>query len=530
MKTISYNLSHWSNTLLLRFLTLSLLAILVLSISSCDDDEGPAAAELTVTSISPDTGGEGTQVNITGTGFSTVASQNTVTLNDKGCVVVVATETLLKITIPADAGTGNIKVTVNGQTAETPTFTFIPADQPLTVTSISPTSGPRNTAVVITGTGFSATPAENTVTLNGITCTVTNASTTQLSITIPAGAGSGNIIVGVNGSTVESEEFEFIYTTEVSTLAGSSSGYAEGNGTSAQFSQPYQIAVDGNGNVYVADAGNHRIRKITAAGEVSTLAGGTQGTNDGTGADAQFNYPYGVTMGSDGNIYVADTHNHRVRKVTPEGVVTTVAGSTGGYADGNGASAQFYYLTGITSDADGNLYIADKDNFKIRKIAPNGDVTTLAGSSSGYVDATGTDAKFAGPFNVAVDGSGNVYVSDANNHKIRKVTPAGEVTTIAGGDQGDAVGTGSEARFYYPYTVAIDADENLYITDTFNQKVKKINTEGVVSTYAGSTNGYADGEASIAQFNYPTGVTVSPSGIVYVADKDNHKIRVITVD
>ncbi len=342
----------------------------------------PESPKLVITSISPESGGEGTEVDINGTGFSKSITENTATLNGKTCEIVAATETSLKIKIPANPGSGKIVVTVGGVSAETTTFTFIPSGA-LAVTSIAPATGPKNTSVVIKGTGFGATPGENTVTLNGKSATVINASSTQLSITIPAGAGSGKIVVAVGGKTVESPTFEYVFTTTVGTLAGSTYGYAEGTGISVQFAQPYNVAVDEEGNVYVADTNNHRIRKITSAGETTTLAGGTQGDANGTGGDAQFNYPYGVTVGADGNIYVADTHNHQVRKITPQGVVTTFAGSTGGYNDATGTDAQFYYPTGITGDKNGNLYVADKDNNKIRKITSAGVVINTGGQHRG---------------------------------------------------------------------------------------------------------------------------------------------------
>ena len=513
----------------LKFVSLAVLIGFTFFATSCDDDEGEAAPELTVTSISPDSGGEGTEVNINGTGFSTVAAENTVTLNGKPCQLIVATKTMLKVKIPADAGSGKLQVTVKGRTAETPQFTFIPAGPVLEIASITPATGPKGTSVVITGTGFSSTAGSNTVTLNGKACTVTNASTTQLTITIPPGAGTGKIIVTVDGQTAESETFEFVYSVEVATLAGGAYGFADGTGTGAQFAQPYTVAVDADGNVYVADTDNHKIRKITPEGAVTTLAGSTQGDADGTGAEAQFNYPYGVAVDADGNVYVADTHNHKLKKITPEGVVTTLAGSTGGHADGTGDEAQFYYLTGVAVAENGTIYVADKDNHKVRKVTAAGEVTTLAGSSSGYADGNGIDAKFSSPYNVAVHPDGSVYVADANNHRIRKITAEGEVTTVAGDSQGDATGSTSEALFNYPYGVAIDAEGNVFIADTFNQKVKMI-SDGTVSVYAGSGNGYADGSALTAQFNYLTGVIVGPSGTVYVADKDNHKIRVVTKD
>jgi len=519
---LRFNIRHPLNALLI-------IGSLILLSTSCDDDK-TESPKLVITSISPESGGEGTEVDINGTGFSKSITENTATLNGKTCTIVAATETSLKIRIPANAGSGKIVVTVGGVSAETTTFTFTPPAGAVAITSIAPATGPKNTTVIIKGTGFGATPGENTVTLNGKSVTVINASGTQLSITIPAGAGSGKIMVTVGEKTAESPMFEFVYTTTVGTLAGSTYGYAEGTGTAAQFAQPYNVAVDDAGNVYVADTDNHRIRKITPSGETTTLAGGTQGDATGTGGDAQFNYPYGVTVGPDGNIYVADTHNHKIRKITPQGVVTTFAGSTGGYKDATGTDAQFYYLTGITADQDGNLYVADKDNNKIRKVTSAGVVTTLAGSTAGYAEGNGAEAKFNSPYNVAVDGNGNVYVTDANNHRIRKITPTGQVTTFAGSTQGDAVGNGTAAQFNYPYGITIDTNGNLFIADTFNQKVKKIDTGGQVTNFAGSTDGYADGDAATAQFHYLTGIAAGASGTLIVADKDNQKIRTITFD
>jgi len=492
--------------------------------------EGPVftfIVPLTIESITPATGPKGTTVTINGTGFSSTPLQNTVTLNDKPCEVTAATATQLTIVIPDDGVTGKITVAVGGKTVEGPVFTFI---ESLGIESITPATGPKGTTVTIKGIGFNSTPLENTVTLNNKPCEVTAASATELTVVIPASAGSGVIKVTVGGVTVESGNFEFVYTTTISTFAGSTYGFEEGTGTAAKLAQPYNVATDAAGNIYISDTNNHRIRKVTPEGVVMTLAGGTQGDADGTGAAAQFNYPYGVATDSDGNVYVADTHNHKVKKITPAGVVTTLAGSTGGYADGTGGAAQFYYLTGVTVDADKNVYVADKDNHKVRKVTSAGVVTTLAGDAAGFADGTGAAAQFNQPYDVAVDGNGNVYVADASNHKIRKVTQARVVTTFAGSTQGDANGTGTAAQFNYPYGIATDADDNVYVADTFSQKVKKITTGGVVTTLAGTTNGNADGDTATAQFNYLTGVDVHSSGKIFIADKDNHRIRAITID
>lgn len=504
-----------------------IVAMTITLITSCSDDDDPKSADLTISSITPNTGGAGTSVEINGTGFSTTASENAVMINTVRCTVTSTSETKLTITIPANATTGKITVSVGDRSAEGPVFTFVEA---LSIESIAPATGAKGTTVTIKGTGFNSTPLQNTVTINDKACQVTNASTTQLSIVIPANAGSGVIKVTVGGVTVQSVNFEFVYTTILSTLAGSSYGYQEGTGSDAKFGQPYNVATDAAGNLYVADTDNHRIRKITPEGVTSTFAGGSQGDLDGTGTEAKFNYPYGVATDAAGNVYVADTHNHKVKKITPAGVVSTVAGSTGGHVDATGANAKFYYLTGLTVDANGNIYVADKDNHKIRKVTPSGEVTTLAGSTSGFADATGSAAQFSQPYDVAVDEDGNVYVADTGNHKIRKVTQAGVVTTFAGSTQGDTNGTGTGAQFSYPYGIAIDADGNLYLADTFNQKVKKVTSGGVVTTVTGTTNGSADGDTATGQFNYLTGVDAFSSGKIYVADKDNHRVRAITID
>ena len=233
------------------------------------------------------------------------------------------------------------------------------------------------------------------------------------------------------------------------------SGYSDGIESAARFSLPSGIAVDSAGNVYVADYENSTIRKITPGGVVSTLAGlaGFAGSADGTGSAAQFSHPSGVAVDSAGNVYVADTGNHTIRKVTPAGVVTTLAGNAfiisdgfprGGYADGTGSAARFNYPTGVAVDSAGNLYVADGNN-TIRKVTPAGVVTTLAGLAGGVgsEDGTGIGARFNLPHGVAADSTSNVYVADTENHIIRKVTPAGVVTTLAGvaGSAGSADGT-----------------------------------------------------------------------------------------
>jgi hypothetical protein len=274
-------------------------------------------------------------------------------------------------------------------------------------------------------------------------------------------------------------------------------------------------------------------------GVVTTLAGtaGSYGSANGTGAAARFNNPYGVAVDAAGTVYVADQNNHTIRKITPAGVVSTLAGTAGPYgsADGTGAAARFNYPTGVAVDAAGVVYVADESNNTIRKITPAGVVSTLAGTSGiggGSADGTGAAARFDTPIGVAVDASGTVYVGERNNHTIRKITPAGVVSTLAGTSGiggGSADGTGAAARFNAPIGVAVDASGTVYVADLGNSTIRKITAAGVVSTLAGTAglDGSANGTGAAARFSYPTGVAVDVAGTVYVADQSNQTIRVI---
>jgi len=309
---------------------------------------------------------------------------------------------------------------------------------------------------------------------------------------------------------------------------GGGPGSADGTGTEASFSYPRGVATDNAANVYVADSSNNTIRKITPAGVVTTLAGtaGVAGTADGTGAAASFNYPQGVATDSAGNVYVADSLNGTIRKITPEGVVTTLAGTAevAGSSDGVGAAASFNFPSGVAADSVGNVYVADSNNNTIRKITPAGVVTTLAGTAgvAGSADGTGASASFHSPRGVATDNAGNVYVADYYNHTIRKITPAGVVTTLAGMAVviGSADGIGVVASFNSPQGVATDSAGNVYVADTINHTIRKITPAGVVSTLAGTAGvaGSADGVGAGASFNFPLSVATDSAGNVYVLD------------
>ncbi len=320
----------------------------------------------------------------------------------------------------------------------------------------------------------------------------------------------------------------------VTTLAGNGvQGNADGISNVASFYSPEGVSVDPAGNVYVVDSYNHKIRKVSSAGVVTTLAGsGATGSSDGAGSAASFSAPFGIALDKTGNMFVADMLNHKIRRVSTAGVVTTFAGSGAfGSADGGAATASFYYPKGIAVDAAGNVYVADQTNHKIRKVSAAGVVTTLAGNgTSGSSDGVGASASFQNPSGIAVDLSGNVYVADYDNHKIRKINATGVVTTLAGnGVRGDIDGTGNDASFRYPSSVAVDSSGNVFVADSYNHKIRKISAAGVVTTIAGNGNfGSTDSIGSAATFNYPFGVALDALGNVYVADQLNLKIRKIS--
>lgn len=312
----------------------------------------------------------------------------------------------------------------------------------------------------------------------------------------------------------------------VTTLAGSTQGFANGIGTVAQFNYPSGVAVDNAGNIYVADSQNYRVRKITPDGGVTTFAGSTYGTSDGTGTTAQFFAITDVAIDVAGNIFVSDLN--RIRKITPTGVVSTIAGSigAGGFVNGTGTAAKFNNLQSIALDATGNIYVADRDNDRIRKITPAGVVTTFAGSTAGFQDGTGTSAKFSYPCGVTVDTNGNVYVADTWNDRIRKITPTGVVTTLAGSTNGYIDATGTAAKFQSPSSVTADTAGNIFVAD-YN-RIRKITSTAEVTTLAGSTQGYLDGIGTVAQFSNPIGIAIVTDGTIYIADSYNNRIRKIT--
>lgn len=389
---------------------------------------------------------------------------------------------------------------------------------------------------------------------------------------------------------------------ELKLVAGSidGPGATDGKGKEAQFGNSYSdvgvsakgTAIDKNGNLYVADIGNHTIRKVTTDGVVTTIAGkaGVAGSEDGTESEARFRYPMGLAIDNSGNLFVTDSGNYTIRKISPSGIVTTLAGSPGkqGSANGDGVNARFMRPKGIAVDGNGIIYVADTFDATIRRISPTGVVTTLAGRSQvgGYRDGVGNTALFANPLDVAVSPKGDIYVADEGNSAIRKITfsghvttylnpPAtqegmdadgrlnvagisapealafdsagnlfvseieslrkigtdGYVTTIAGMKSGppkSVSGIGKLASFSNPGHPSIDKFGNLYVAD--DTELRKVMPDGNATSFAGSStsSGYRDGHATVARFNQPRGITSDKFGNLYVDDSQNGVIRKIS--
>ncbi len=322
----------------------------------------------------------------------------------------------------------------------------------------------------------------------------------------------------------------------VTTLAGLAgrTSTTDGAGSAARFEDPFATAVDANGVVYVADSAAHVIRRITADGVVTTYAGtpGSFGIDDGTGWNARFYSPFGVAVDSAGHVYVADSLNGTIRKIGLGGVVTTLAGAAGvrGSTDGTGTAARFGQPFGIAVDGTGTIFVSDASNSNVRKITAAGVVTTLAGTAgaNGSADGTGTAARFTVPYAVAIDTAGTLFVVDHGNHTIRKVTSAGVVTTLAGtaGSEGNTDGSGAAARFRYPSGVAVDRSGNVFVADTDNHAIRQITSSGVVTTVGGgSTTGSTDGAGTAAKFFNPKGIAADSAGNLYIADRGNRTIR-----
>jgi len=322
----------------------------------------------------------------------------------------------------------------------------------------------------------------------------------------------------------------------VTTVAGKNiSGFKNGQDTAARFNRPHDAAVNAVGDIYITDQLNHCIRKVTPSGLVSTFAGsGAAGNIDGADISASFNNPTGVIFDSKGNLFVSDYTNQKIRKITPAGVVSTFAGSGQiGNNNATGVLATFNGPVGMCIDGDDNIFLAEQGGHVIRKITKDAIVTTVAGKygTFGYGDAKGTKAIFDGPYDVCLDPKGNLYVADQNNHVIRKIDTALNVSLVAGtpGNQGTSNGNIFNARLSLPLSVAYDQFKDLiYFVDYGNNRIRYIDTAGIVYAFAGSNQTYADGVGSAAAFKRPTAIIFDKNRNFIVADHENHFIRKIS--
>ena len=510
-------------------ISILVLTVWLFSFQSCKKDD-PQPVLPIISSLSNNSGGAGTPVIIKGSNFSPEITGNTVKFNGKMAVVTSASETQITTTVPADAGTGKVTVETIEGIAEGPVFTYFVKPE---ISSINPTSAKHSATLTITGNNLNVSGV--VVKINGTVATITSTTSTEIKVIVPIGVGTGKVAVETLGGIADGPILNYILTITVSTLAGNStSGYADGTAAEARFNSPIGIAFDSQDNLYVCDRANHRIRKITPDGLTTTFAGsGVQGTANGEGILAEFSSPRGITRDAQGNFYITNTGKNIINKMTSTATVTTIAGDggIGGYADGVGTSASFFFPTGIVFDQQGNLIIADLANARLRKLVPtSGVVTTIAGNGgTDFLAGNGIAAQLT-PSSIIMDNKSNLYIADGDKY-ILNMTSTGDVSIFAGnGVVGFADGSNDISSFNIPQGITITKDGDLIVSDTGNHRIRLI-SKGIVSTIAGDgTAGWVDGDGSIARFNSPAGIAVNSKGQIFICDRLGHTIRKMTME
>ncbi|MFA4870066.1 MAG: IPT/TIG domain-containing protein [Pedobacter sp.] len=409
--------------------------------------------------------------------------------------------------------------------------TYLATSDELLITSIFPSSGLEKDVIIITGRNFSNKNEENVVKFNGIQAIVLEASSSKLEVVVPQGATTGKISISVNGKELEGPLFNLISAVSayiVSTVAGNTTfGFIDGNGLDARFRNPDGVLMDLNGNVIITDRTNHSIRSMTPLGVVTTLAGnGLSGYAEGK--PGQFKSPWQSTIDKDGNIIVVEKDGARIRKIAVDGTVSTIAG-TGVVGFQDGAGAKFNNPLDAVVDSHGNIFVVDRDNKRIRKITSSGIVSTFIGD--------GTTNILKNPIALAIDINDNIFLSDANI--IKRITPAGSMSDVVGSVKGYDEGIAGQpltAKLGDIFGLNFDKFGNLILADASNHRIRMVKpgsgndwSTATVSTIAGNgIAGKQDGLGNVAAFNNPYDVVVDTKGDIYVADNLNNSIRKIT--
>ncbi|MEB3223657.1 MAG: IPT/TIG domain-containing protein [Candidatus Sericytochromatia bacterium] len=495
-----------------------------------------------LTSVTPASGGKGTQVTVKGLGFA-AGKPLGVKFGTFAGTATRVDDTTLTVTVPPVAGT-SLVISVDGRDSNA--LTFAP------ITSLLITNPPSevrlNQTASLTVQAFDdETPVPNPA----VTWDAAGAVTVDANGLV-RGTQVGTGTVRVRSGEVTSPEVAIRVLGEiaVTTVAGNGqNGTVEGPATTAGFRAPAGLAFEPtSGDLYISDFEGQRIRRLTQAGEVSTIAGSdTPGLADDAGVAATFNFPIQLSFDPVGgpSLLVSDVINHRIRRVTLAGQVSTVCGSGpigidqdgngGGFADGAANAALFRAMQSARRAPDGSIYISDTLNNRIRRLDTSGNVTTVAGSGdTGSDDGVGTAASFSGACDLAIAPDGTIYIADTNNDRIRRLAPDGTVTTVAGGAQGRRDGQANEAQFANPFGLALNPMTNrLYVSELGNHAIREIDLGAnpiVVRTICGGTQGFADGNQTSAQLNQPHGLALDGNGRLYVADLGNRRIRRITLD
>jgi sugar lactone lactonase YvrE len=508
----------------------SLLLLCILSFFSDSCKKSQAGYSNTNLTFAPKFDTLGGTITITGVNFDPTGNTNSVFFsgsdssgNVPPAQILSASASELTVVVPSYAVSGPINITVGANSYTT-------ADDFLLSPTFYPQSEAEGYLVTIYGNGFSTTPTENLVRFNGTVAVVTAATEHQLTVMVPQHANPGQIVVTSNRKTAPSlVNFIPAPNGTVTTLAGSgTAGAVDDQGTAASFNQPYGLCTDTLGNIYVADLGNNKIRKISPAGMVSTLAGnGLTPDADGPALSASIYAPTSVAIvGGDTNrIYVTESLGNRIRFISNDSVSTLV--------NSNIPPTIYAQPVGLAIDTAGNLFFANIGDSDVVEITAAESINIIAASMT---PVHGYNVQIVTPLNqpsgTALDNDGNLFVADMGNNKILKITPSGTLSSFAGsGIAGAADGKGIAAQFNHPASLAVDANGNLYVVDSGNNEIRRITPDGNVTTVAGSPGNSVstDGAGSSAAFNNPSGIAISNTGIIYVSELGGNKIRKIIV-